>query len=128
MKFNNTFSLWGLVILWCGLIFSFSSIPTITTSEILWWDFVLKKTAHVLEYAVLYFLVIRALNKDKRLKIKKWWIAFIFCFLYALSDEYHQSFVLGRHAKLMDVGFDSLGMFLSYKNLQKNGRLFKYLS
>ncbi|MGL5056516.1 MAG: VanZ family protein [Fusobacteriaceae bacterium] len=33
------------------------------------------------------------------------------CFvaLYALSDEYHQSFVNGRGASPYDVGIDSLG-------------------
>jgi VanZ family protein len=29
--------------------------------------------------------------------------------LYAISDEYHQSFVAGRHGSPVDVGIDTLG-------------------
>jgi VanZ family protein len=43
----------------------------------------------------------------------------LFGLAFALSDEYHQSFVLGRTAKLMDVGFDSIGMFLAYLRLKQ---------
>jgi VanZ family protein len=33
--------------------------------------------------------------------------------LFALSDEFHQSFVRGRHSALRDVGIDSLGALLA---------------
>lgn len=31
---------------------------------------------------------------------------------YAASDEFHQSFVLGRNAELSDLAFDILGVVL----------------
>ena len=33
----------------------------------------------------------------------------LFCFAYACSDEYHQTFVEGRSGKFSDVGYDSIG-------------------
>jgi VanZ family protein len=35
------------------------------------------------------------------------------CTLYAISDEYHQSFVAGRQARILDVCIDSSGALLS---------------
>ena len=117
MKFRQFLNRWLPVIFWCGLIFLFSSIPTVQTSKIYWWDFVLKKTAHVIEYAVLFFLTFRAVtptNKKSLITNYSLLITFIFCLLYAITDEYHQSFVPGRHCKAMDIGFDSLGMLISF--------------
>lgn len=36
-------------------------------------------------------------------------LAWFLAVLYALTDEFHQSFVLGRHASLVDVGVDAVG-------------------
>jgi len=136
MKIKKILFLWLPVVVWSAVIFTLSSIKTLPTQEIYWWDFVLKKTAHVVEYAILYFLVFRAINKaDCRLKeglaydIKigkttlrpqDWLIPFVLTLFYAFSDEYHQSFVPGRHCKLMDIGFDSLGMVLSFWQIKKH--------
>ncbi len=108
--------LWGPVLVWCGVIFGFSSIPTLPRVELIWWDFVMKKTAHIVEYGILYFLIFRAMSrgvKRQASSVKHWLFPFIFAFLYAISDELHQSFVPGRTARMMDVGFDTVGMFLS---------------
>ena len=51
-------------------------------------------------------------------------ITIAFCSLYALSDEWHQSFVPGRSSDVLDWIADTLGagfsVFLLYK-LQKHG-------
>jgi len=114
--------LWFPVFLWCGVIFILSSIPTLPSPEILWWDFVLKKSAHIIEYGILYFLTYRALTKNflKQKNLLFTVYCLLFTLFYAISDEYHQSFVPGRHAKLMDVGFDFLGMLISYLKIKKN--------
>ena len=111
---------WGPVILWAVIIFTISSIPTLPKSKIIWWDFILKKTAHVVEYAILSFLLIRGLTNTassqlfpKKVKPYALIIAFIFAVIYAFSDEFHQSFVPGRTSKLRDVGFDTLGSLIS---------------
>lgn len=68
MKENNQIKLvrqlvffWLPVIVWLLIIFSFSSRPTGVASQISWQDFIVKKTAHVVEYAILSFLLFRAL-------------------------------------------------------------------
>ena len=38
--------------------------------------------------------------------------AWIFCILYAMSDEFHQLFVPGRSGEIRDICIDSLGALL----------------
>ena len=106
---------WGPVLLWAGIIFTLSSIPTFPRVPVIWWDFILKKSAHVIEYAIFYWLLRRALPQYPIL-------ALIIGILYALSDEFHQSFVPGRTAKLTDVGFDTIGILVSWSIIKKHGR------
>ena len=101
---------WLPAIVWMGVIFTFSSIPDLKTD--LKEDFILRKIAHILEYAILTFLLIRGLRQEK-LNIRKIIIfSLIFAVFYALTDEYHQTFILGRQGTLRDVGIDSIGILL----------------
>ena len=44
---------------------------------------------------------------------KKFWLAWLLTVLYALTDEYHQSFVAGRHPSLFDAFvYDNLGALI----------------
>jgi VanZ family protein len=90
-----------------GVIFFFSAQANLN-SGLGWIDHVGRKIVHASEYALLCFLWWRALRK--RLDATKalgaaWAIAA----LYAATDEYHQSFVSGRHATWVDVAIDSMG-------------------
>ena len=70
------------------------------------WD----KLLHLVEYALLGFLAARALIEIKfgpRLTI--WAVSVAFCYLYGLSDEFHQSFTPGRESALSDACADFLG-------------------
>ncbi len=73
--------------------------------------FVIRKIAHMFEFAVLTLLVFRILNKTDKKSIH-WEVlgSFIFAVLYAISDEYHQSFVSGRIGTYRDVIVDTLGI------------------
>lgn len=102
MNKNSVLTKWLPVFLWATVIFSFSSVPQIKVTDFFLWDFIFKKTAHVLEYAVLFVLLYRATNK-------KWFWSFAITLLYAVSDEYHQSFVVGRSSTFYDLGFDLSG-------------------
>lgn len=124
MSYNREMKLEGIVvsvlfkrywkvIVWCALIFTVSSIPTLPKVGFIWWDFILKKAGHVIEYAVLYVLTVKAMNGASN-----WRTPLLFGLTFALSDEYHQSFVFGRTSKLTDVGFDTLGMLLAYWKLK----------
>jgi len=101
------FRRWLPVLLWAGVIFFLSSIPNLESG--LEQDFTLRKVAHILEYAILTFLLFRAFSfKSNKLII----LSVIIAFLYALSDEYHQSFVFGREGTLRDVAIDSIGILI----------------
>ena len=104
MKVNLKSSLgrWLPVFLWAAVIFAFSTIPQIKVSQFFLWDFIAKKTAHVSEYAILFALIFRATKGS-------WILSFLATMLYAVSDEFHQSFVPGRTATFFDLGFDLTG-------------------
>jgi len=103
---------WLAVVLWAGLIFFLSHQPELKSGLPERWDSFLAKLSHFLEYAILTFLLIRALQEHKLTKKKTLFLAVILAMGYAFSDEYHQSFILGRNASLRDVFIDSLGILL----------------
>lgn len=104
---------WGPVIGWMGVIFWFSAQSGLPSPKDDWLDFVLKKSAHVLEYAALTALWLRALGSERLSWRSRLTIALGVAWLYALTDEYHQSFVPGRSASLRDVGFDWFGAVIA---------------
>lgn len=106
MLAKSTVSKWLPVFLWAVVIFTFSSIKQVKVSEFFFWDFIIKKAAHVTEYAILYGFIFRATGK-------KYPLSFILTMLYAASDEYHQTFVLGRTGRFLDLGFDLSGANIS---------------
>jgi VanZ family protein len=112
-------SIWLPVILWAIVIFSFSSIPTAHVSEIHWKDFIVKKSAHMTEYAIFTVLLYRAFLGSGVPKKKSILYAFIVCVLYAMSDEFHQSFTPGREPTLRDVGFDTIGSTIAIVSIWK---------
>ena len=66
-----------------------------------------------MEYAVLGFLTVRAQKGTTEWPLNTiFWMAVLFCFLYGLSDEFHQIFVPGREASLGDAAADTIGGFL----------------
>jgi VanZ family protein len=71
---------------------------------------ILYKGGHVVGYAMLATAYWRAFGfQEKRL-----WIAWLLAVLYAVTDEYHQSFVPGRHPTAFDVlVYDNLGALLA---------------
>lgn len=72
-------------------------------------DFAIRKIAHVTEYAILSLLVSRSLAITKHTGTKTRVLATMIASVYALSDEFHQSFVPSRGATYTDVMWDTLG-------------------
>ena len=73
---------------------------------------VVRKAAHFSEFAALGFFLLghfRALALKTALR-RPTPCAAVTGFLYAVSDELHQSFVGGRSPGLLDVGIDSAGV------------------
>ena len=59
----------------------------------------------MLGYALLALAYLRAFDGDN----SKWKLIWLQAILYAASDEFHQSFVSGRGATVIDVGIDTIG-------------------
>ena len=76
-------------------------------------EFFFRKSGHVIEYMILTFLLLLTLHYTKlNLRISVV-VSFICAFLFACTDEYHQTFVEGRTGHLIDVyTFDLAGMIL----------------
>ena len=80
-------------------IFIASSIPSQELPSFGLWDLLVKKGGHMLGYGLLALSFWYALKWDRQY----FWLAFLLAAVYALSDEYHQSFVAGRNASLVDA-------------------------
>jgi VanZ family protein len=111
--------LWVPVLVWAIVIFSFSAIPTAHVSQIHWKDFIVKKSAHMTEYFIFTILLYRALLGSGMQKNKAFLYTFIACIVYAMTDEFHQSFTPGREPTLRDVGFDTIGSSFAIYSLWK---------
>lgn len=84
------------------------------------WDFLIKKGSHVLVYGLLAGLTLRALHLSGQPLPQAAVLAVVIAVCYAITDEYHQSFIAGRSASIMDIGFDLLGAMLACLFLNKN--------
>lgn len=81
--------------------------------------FLIRKTGHICEYAVLALLFWWALRpwsaRTLTGKLPQWaghptfLAAWLLTVMYAASDEFHQSFVSSRGASVHDVAIDALG-------------------
>ncbi|MBE6159679.1 MAG: VanZ family protein [Lactobacillales bacterium] len=80
-----------------------------------------RKLAHFTIYLILGILVYLYI---KELQISKIFIiSLLICVLYAVSDEIHQLFIVGRSGRIFDVFVDSLGSLTGILLMKKVGRL-----
>lgn len=105
------------VLLWCGLIFFLSSQSNLPGPGAAALDFLFKKTAHMSVYAVLYWLLFRAVNAGR--STPTYILPLLICIGYAISDEFHQGLTPGRSPTARDVGFDMLGMGVALLRIKK---------
>ena len=104
-----------MLILVCICIFLFSNQPGVESTKLASNLFV-RKLGHFSEYAILgffafaYFSNIFRIGKEKIQFKTTFFTSFLFCFSYAISDEFHQTFVIGRDGNFMDVLIDSGGV------------------
>jgi VanZ family protein len=83
--------------------------PDMTDATIASVQLVVRKCAHVTEYAILSALLLRALRQHL-LAARS--VAFVLAALYAVLDEFHQSFVPSRTGSPWDVVTDCIGAIL----------------
>jgi len=101
---------WLPLLVWMALIFTLSSIPDLSSGLQPMWDLVLRKSAHAGEYAILGWLAYRALVSSGVSRTRALWLAVLIGAAYAASDEFHQTFVPGRHGAVIDATLDSFGV------------------
>lgn len=104
------------LVLWCMVIFVFSEMPGSGRSvEPSLWYLLERKSAHVFEYAVLAFLSFRffvtVYPREHFSRVAL--LSGIFALAYGALDEFHQSFVFGRGARLSDVAIDGIGIVIA---------------
>lgn len=73
-------------------------------------SYLVRKAGHFTEYLILAILFLR-FSKQRGLSGKSAFYAVLFVFLYASSDEFHQSFIPGRGPAFSDVLIDTAGGF-----------------
>ena len=129
-RFRGRLWRYGPVILWMALIFIASTgelaasntsrivrplllwlFPGITEEGLIRGHFAVRKGAHFAEYAVLALLAARAFLTSSRHLLHVNWFAFALGLtaLYALLDEYHQTFVATRTGSIYDSLIDITG-------------------
>lgn len=116
---------WVAVVAWMGVIFFFSAQTGEESGglsgQVVDWlasyvpidpgtlGYLVRKGAHVSEYAILGFLVAWALRAST-------WgtasLAGVIAVAYAATDEFHQSFVPGRAGQVGDVLIDAIGVVI----------------
>lgn len=90
-----------------GIIFYFSSRQTTGIGGTSYLHrFLILKTFHLIEYAILFILISFALNSD--------FYSLIVSYLYGATDEIHQSFTPGRTPKFTDTLIDLLGILIGF--------------
>ena len=85
--------------------------PEITEAELLSAHTLVRKSAHLIEYAVLGLLASRAFRSSSRPRLRSWWhvSALALVAACALLDEYHQSFEPTRTGTVYDSVIDVIG-------------------
>lgn len=100
---NNTSRIVGPLVLW---LFPNTSAETLGVIH-----GITRKLAHFTEYAFLAFLAARAFRTSSQPFLHQHWflISLVLVAVYALLDEYHQSFEPSRTASLVDCLIDLSG-------------------
>lgn len=137
---NRVRNAWVLCAAWMAVIFFMSAMSGEDSGEqsgfivqilltILPWienvipalELFVRKGAHMLEFAVLFFLYRRALflSGKKHAGV----LAFGLTVFYAATDEFHQMFVPGRGPALTDVAIDGCGALLAWGALRLKDKI-----
>jgi VanZ family protein len=92
-----------------GIIFWFSSQPSDQFINFGLLDWAVKKIGHVIGYGLLALSFWFGFDFQSNRRWATWCLALV----YAITDEFHQSFVPGRHPSIWDVViFDQLGILI----------------
>ena len=101
---------WLPAVAWAALIYFISAQPEEAFERLGLTGLLLSVGGHLVVYFVLMVLLVVALRYSSSLSTNHVYrVAFLIIILYGLSDEYHQSFVPGRTATIVDWLVDLIG-------------------
>ena len=103
------------LIIWLGVIFYFSSQSGYTASqELKIGEWLLRKSAHILEFFLLTVLTFRVVWRYFcEIPRVAFFVVGSFSLFFAALDELHQYFVPLREARITDIGIDAIGISLA---------------
>jgi len=101
---RSLFAVWAPVVVWMAGIFAASSQPKLPLQ-----DQVPDFLSHSAAYLVLAVLWCWALARGREASLRTALAAVVACTVYGVTDEWHQSFVRGRHSEARDVRNDAIG-------------------
>ncbi|HYP29325.1 MAG TPA: VanZ family protein [Blastocatellia bacterium] len=86
-------------------------MPGVSSATVLKVNYVVRKCAHFVEYAALAALLYRAWRADSLINWRPRWAIYSFAMVvvWALIDEYHQTFTRSRGGSVFDVMIDTAG-------------------
>lgn len=114
------FRFWLPVVVWMAVIFAFSARQKVAVTNSYVVSFLFFKTLHLIEYAFLFIVTYRATkNTMERKGNTPWIVAFIIVALYALTDEYHQTFIPSREGRLRDAIIDMAGAGIAWISIKQ---------
>lgn len=114
MRVKHQLLYWLPVYLYAGAIFYLSSVSVLLAPEQQFGITISNVAKHIVEYAILSFLLFRAFTNSDSLSIKTkaYLLAITLSILYGITDELHQFFVPERVCSSLDVLFDGIGSSL----------------
>jgi len=97
---------WVPSVLIMAVIFYFSAQPSSNLPDYGNWDALIKKSGHIIGYCIL------SISNQYWFDGKKTFPSFL-ALAYAFSDEFHQSFTIGRFPSIIDILiYDLIGILL----------------
>jgi VanZ family protein len=113
-KLSTFFKRWWLALLVMIVIFGFSSIPASEMPQFGLLDLIVKKGGHAFGYGVLALTYLHGIKGGNEELSPRWfYLAWAMAVVYSATDEFHQSFVPGRHPMVTDVIIDASGAALA---------------
>lgn len=106
---------WAMLLGWLFIIFMFSQQPDYGHTAASWGEFIARKLAHIIEYAILAILIYGVFTATGSVTKKHLAWVLVFSIVFATIDEYHQTFVPGRSGVMTDVLVDTIGAIMGLK-------------
>jgi VanZ family protein len=105
----NLLKRWGPAAIIMAIIFWASATPSTDIPKFGLWDTLVKKGGHALGYGLLALAYQYGLANGQRPSLRQAALSVVLAVLYAVTDEFHQSFTKGRTPTWLDVVIDGAG-------------------